>query len=279
VPAVGSRIRAVLFDVGGTLVREPDLSAWSRQARTVGLDLDPRRLAEGYVEELKQAPGPWPRDRSRATVRFWRGALSRAARRSVPEETAAAFVAADPEGSAPAPLYPDTRPCLDRLRREHRPLGVISNSRSEAILRGLLARAGILQYFAVVLSSGTEGIEKPEAAIFRRAVRRMGVRPAEAVYIGNRPLVDARGARAAGLHGLWLNRGRPGRGQGTAEVRSLLEVPGSIRLLERRALGARAGPSSSGGRPPPRAASPHPRPVAVPRSPLARKALKAATPP
>jgi putative hydrolase of the HAD superfamily len=138
-------------------------------------------------------------------------------------------------------LYSDTRRCLDILRAQRRALGVVSNSRSEASVRRILDRVGILDYFARVVSSGTEGVEKPDPEIFRRALERMKVPAAEAVYVGNLAQTDAKAASAAGMYGVWLNREGFGFGLDPPEITSLLEVPLVVRRLEN-------GEASSGGR-------------------------------
>ena len=99
-------------------------------------------------------------------------------------------------------------------------------------VRRILDRVGILDYFSPILSSGTEGVEKPDPAIFRRAVQRMNVAPSEAVFVGNLARTDAKAAETAGLHGVWLNREGFGYGLDPPEITSLLEVPLIVRRLE-----------------------------------------------
>jgi HAD superfamily hydrolase (TIGR01549 family) len=232
-PGIRPRIRAVLFDVGGTLVYEPDISEWAERARRCSVDTDPDTLADAYVKILTEVDTePRSRDPEAAIVDFWRRTLSRAAKTDVSESTAVQFVAARKDKSAPVQLYSDTRRCLDELRQDHRPLGVISNSDSELRVRQVLNQAGILEYFDRIVSSGTEGVEKPDPEIFLRAVQRMGVGSAEALYVGNKALTDAKGAQSAGLYGVWLNREGVSFGENLPQIASLLEVPLCVRRIE-----------------------------------------------
>jgi 2-haloalkanoic acid dehalogenase type II len=245
-PDVRPRIRAVLFDVGGTLVYEPDIYEWAERARRCSLDIDPNKLSDAYVEVLIEVDAkPQSRDPEAAMADFWRRTLSRAAQKDVSESTAAQFVAVRKDKSAPVQLYSDTRPCLDQLRQDHRPLGVISNSDSEARVRQVLNQGGILEYFDRIVSSGTEGVEKPDPEIFLRAVQRMGVRPAEALYVGNKAVIDAKAAQSAGLYGVWVNREGTGFGEAIPEIASLLEVLLCVRRIEQGLSVARtSGPAA-----------------------------------
>jgi putative hydrolase of the HAD superfamily len=102
-------------------------------------------------------------------------------------------------------LFPDVLPCLDRLSGCR--LGVISNGQGEQ-QRMKLTRTGIADRFEHILISEEVGYAKPDPMIFHRACAFFGVGPSEAVYIGDRYDVDAQGARAAGLRGVWLDRKR-----------------------------------------------------------------------
>ena len=235
-PAHGTSIRAVLFDLGGTLVDERDFSGWAELARAVYLDVTPEEVASAYTEVERQVDEtPLDLDGDAGVVEYWRRILGRASGTEVGDEPAARFVALRraAERRQPLPLYSDVRRCLDRLRDERRRLGVVSNSSSEATVRRILDGAGIVGYFERVVSSGTEGVRKPDPEIFRRAVARLDVAPAEALYVGNLPRTDAVGARNAGLHSVWLHRDGTGLGTDPPEITSLLEVSVVLRQLER----------------------------------------------
>jgi putative hydrolase of the HAD superfamily len=50
------------------------------------------------------------------------------------------------------------------------------------------------------------GVAKPDPAIYLEGVRLLGTEPGETLYVGDNRLLDADGADAAGLVGVWLNR-------------------------------------------------------------------------
>lgn len=228
------RVRAVLFDLGGTLVDERDFAGWVEVGRQLLLDLDPDRLVEAYrATELEvdlEASPERPADGG--PVDHWRRVLSKATDRDVGATTAGRFLERLHALDHPMPVFSDVRRCLEELRSDRRALGVVSNSSSEARVRSILHRAGILDFFSRVVSSGSEGVAKPHPEIFRRAIARMDVAPREAIYVGNLARTDARGAQGAGLHGLWLNREGTGLGLDPPEISSLLLVPITVRRIE-----------------------------------------------
>jgi len=228
------RIRAVLFDLGGTLVDERDFAGWAELARGVYLDVTPDDIGHAFAEvERSVDAAPLGLPRERAVVEFWRRVLAGASGEAVSAATAERFVAARAASrDPPMALYSDVRRCLDQLLADRRRLAVVSNSTSEASVRRILDRVGIVAYFEKVVSSGTEGIAKPDPEIFRRAIARLGVGGPEALFVGNLPHTDALGARAAGLHAIWLNREGTGFGEEPPEITSLLEVPLVLRQLE-----------------------------------------------
>jgi putative hydrolase of the HAD superfamily len=57
--------------------------------------------------------------------------------------------------------------------------------------------------FDVVLISEAEGVRKPSAEIFRRALQRCEVEAGESVFVGDHPETDIEGARHAGLLPIW----------------------------------------------------------------------------
>ena len=84
-------------------------------------------------------------------------------------------------------------------------LGMITNG-DPAFQGRKLAAVGLGDRFEVVVASGAEGVVKPDPAIFRIACERLGVDPADAVYVGDRLRTDAIGAASAGLAGVWIDR-------------------------------------------------------------------------
>jgi len=95
---------------------------------------------------------------------------------------------------------PETEPCL-RALQPHWTLGVLSNGLP--LIEGL----GIAHYFRHLLYAGDAEPGKPQIKFFRLAEQTAGARPEQCLLVGDNESVDVVGARDAGWHAVWLNRG------------------------------------------------------------------------
>ena len=119
--------------------------------------------------------------------------------------------------------YHDAHAVLRELRGRGLRMGLISNF--ETWLEGLLRDLGMLDYLEVLVISGQEAYEKPHPRIYELALQRAGVPPYAALHVGDSPVTDYDGARAAGMRAVLLDRwGRFPHFEGEM-VKSLGELP------------------------------------------------------
>jgi putative hydrolase of the HAD superfamily len=124
-------------------------------------------------------------------------------------------------------LFDDAEPVLRALLRQRR-MGVITNA-DATLQQAKLAGVGIAPLLPAVVASSEAGVAKPDPEIFRLACRRAQLAPAEVAYVGDRLETDARGAAAAGLLGIWLNRDPAVESvDDVPTIRSLSELPGLL---------------------------------------------------
>lgn len=83
-------------------------------------------------------------------------------------------------------------------------VGVVSNA--EGTVARNLDDAGYQGSFETVVDSHLVGVEKPDPAIFKIALERMSLHADRAVYVGDLPEVDVKGARAAGIAPILVDR-------------------------------------------------------------------------
>jgi putative hydrolase of the HAD superfamily len=94
---------------------------------------------------------------------------------------------------------------LARLRGRVR-MAVVSNFTANLPL--ILHQAGLAPLLDAVVCSAIEGVKKPDAAIFRIALQRLGVDAAETAMIGDSLGNDIVPAKSAGLATVWLRGDR-----------------------------------------------------------------------
>lgn len=97
-------------------------------------------------------------------------------------------------------VYDDVRPALGRLRMRYR-LFALSNGNAD------LDRCGLGEMFDGHVTAVAAGAAKPDPRIFAALLAMAGASAAEVMHVGDDPLTDVHGAREAGMHAVWLNRG------------------------------------------------------------------------
>lgn len=123
-------------------------------------------------------------------------------------------------------LYPGARELLLTLRQRGLAVGLISNW--SARLARLLDVLALTASFDFVLGSADLRLEKPDPAIFRKALERAGVPPRLCLHAGDDVECDARGALGVGISPVLVDH----RGQLGPAERALCPVVGSLGELQ-----------------------------------------------
>ncbi len=176
---LGSAPRALLLDLDNTLIdRDAAFLAWLASLCARGATLDVDRL----VSLDRGGHGP-------------KGALFSAlgAALSLPVPEVRAMHGR--ELPTWVRLAPEVAAWLDAFAG---PKVIVSNGRA-ALQRAKVDAAGLAARVDGVLVSSEVGARKPHPSIFERALCIAGVRADEALMVGDHPVADIEGARAAGI--------------------------------------------------------------------------------
>ena len=73
------------------------------------------------------------------------------------------------------------------------------------VVREMLDEVGLLKYLPVTCFSDEVGVPKPANEIFEKALAELGVRPPEAIHIGDLRRTDIAGAHDVGMHAIRFN--------------------------------------------------------------------------
>jgi len=101
--------------------------------------------------------------------------------------------------------YPDAKATLGRLKG--RKLAILSNGSSD-MLNTLVHNTGLDQILDATISIDSQRIFKPSPDTYGLIEARLGVRPAEVLFVSSNPW-DACGAKAFGLKVAWIERVTP----------------------------------------------------------------------
>ncbi|MFK0142651.1 HAD family hydrolase [Streptomyces murinus] len=187
-----SRVRAVCFDMGGTLVRPEAVATTGQVAQILGISLPEARALMGKSAKRRVVSPQdlaWEiaADFSHPVLAQLTEVLERARRR-----------AEDPQ------LYPDVPDTLATLRERGFALYAMTNALGSSVPEH--EPAVFRELLDGVFYSARTGAIKPEPEAFAAVEVASGLRPEELLHVGDSVTADVRGASAAGWHSAWLDR-------------------------------------------------------------------------
>ncbi len=242
-------LRAVIFDLGGTLMYER--AAWepiiaradealTNYLREQGMELNLSSFPREFRKRIDQYFRKREKDLLETSYSFiLRDVLAGKGYGDVPEaiiRNALDRLFAITQTNWV--LEEDTLPTLEKLEEDGYRLGLISNAGDDQDVQQLAQRFGISQYFDFIVTSAACSYRKPHPRIFELALSNWYFLPSEAVMVGDNLDADIRGAKSAGLYAVWISRragpqnGDPLPAQPDAELSALSELPALLDRLQ-----------------------------------------------
>src|SRR4029077_9590481 len=240
-PASVAAPRAVIFDLGGTLVHWSDWETgadgkWAASYDHLVTQFADRKWPgrDAYVNAMRDAEREHWR---RVDTEHWSGPPTGLVREgfdrlSMPVSGAELLGAMDGYAKAIAgwsTVDPDASATLKLLRDRGYRIGLLSNTwwaadwhNADLVMHGLASLIDAIVYASRLPHS------KPHRTVFQEVARRLDVMPDECVMIGDRMVDDVSGALEAGMRGIWRKKqsGFPLSISGaTAEIEKLSELP------------------------------------------------------
>lgn len=206
-------IRAIVFDVGETLVDE------HRLYRDYAMRMDVSY--EHFLEKIEDAMAR--REPMKNVFAAVKPGFDFKAARAERDAEGKTFVI------GPQDIYEDAHPSLSLLRAKGYRIGIVGNQPSTA--EAMLLQSGLAADF--VATSEGWGVAKPDPRFFHKVIEAVGLSPHHIAYVGDRVDNDVLPARAAGLHPILIRRGPWGRAQwdwpeatqAYLRIESLAELP------------------------------------------------------
>ena len=242
-------LRAVLFDLGGTLMYERAswgaITAHADEAltnylRAEGLELNLSTFPREFRNRLSRYFKQREKDLLETTYSFvLRDVLKDKGYGNVPESTIRnaldqLFAVTQTNWL----LEADALTMLQKLEMDGYRMGIISNAGDDQDVQQLARRFGIARYFDFILTSAACSYRKPHRRIFELALSNWYFLPSEAVMVGDNLDADVRGAKSVGLFTVWISRRAGERTeeqrsiQPDASIASLSELPAFLDRLQ-----------------------------------------------
>ncbi|MBA7691986.1 Phosphoglycolate phosphatase [subsurface metagenome] len=207
-------IKAVFFDFYNTLVDydPPREETQSRVLGELGVKVNPEALrrpimvADDFLsqEHARLSLGKRPKEETMALYGQYQGIILREAGLEASPELIGNILKKWMSADLKMALYDDVAPTLTHLRELGLTLGLISNVDRD--ITSVYEELGLANWLQVTVTSQDVGFNKPRPEIFQAALKQAGVKPAEAIYVGDQYQIDVVGANGAGMRGILIDR-------------------------------------------------------------------------
>lgn len=203
-------ITAVLFDWGGTLVRdqatrgyEPLAAVADYARRHLDAATTPARLERAWTAALDGLPAA----RAPSIHEVLGAAFTWLGLRAGSNDIEACARRLFASATTGQDVFDDARALLASLRYRGYRTGVVTNDLFPgAFLREQANALGLSGYLDVIVTSADTGLAKPAPGAFVSALDALQTAPHDALFVGDNVEVDVRGARAAGMRAVHLVR-------------------------------------------------------------------------
>jgi FMN phosphatase YigB (HAD superfamily) len=130
-------------------------------------------------------------------------------------------------------LEVDTLDTLRALKERGLKLGVVSNTYQRGqVLQDQLAECGALPYIDVTVFSSEMGLRKPHPSLFETPLAELGVVPQEAIFVGDSPEADIRGAQGVGMRAVLTRQYRQESVEGVTPDRIIWRLPELVEYID-----------------------------------------------
>lgn len=225
------RVKAVLFDLGGTLIKTSEIPCvLERMLRDRGIN---RSLEEVSQAWRKVDEGLDFRDLTRLLDEFWvqwNIRILRNLRVNLGTRRLAEFIASHWWDYSDVSLFPDAEKMLPLLKERGLKMGVITNGlRSD--VDEILPKVGLQGFFDVVVVIDTLKRMKPDVEVFHYALQKLEIVASEAVFVGDELEADYKGASGAGLTVYLIDRDGKVEDEGVKRIGSLEELFELVKIV------------------------------------------------
>lgn len=205
-----AKYTAVVFDFDDTLVDTAPgkREAYRRVARLIHSEADGNVGQEELIEQISRISEVMNRRRAYNRDEWWRILAQEHGLSVTRHLELRATVAYWASFRQHTQLYPDTLSVLKAIKAHGIPIGVVTDTDGwVGIKRWRLRTSPIFEYFDAVVIAGEDTKKtKPDTKPFNLCAERLGVRPQDVLFVGDKPYTDIIGAKSAGMSAALVKR-------------------------------------------------------------------------
>jgi len=204
-PLVG-KFKAVLFDLGGTLIESLNPAEVHRKILEFhGVKVSSNDIAKAISANQERHD---PREMAKLGKTYWvKWNLKILEQLGIEENRE--FLAEKIDELwfeyDNVKAYPDVIETIRKLKARGIRLGIVTNWLGGEFTQ-ILRKLNLTDYFDVIVGADARRKAKPDKEIFLYAISKLRVRPEEAIFVGDSAKYDCEGARKAGLKPLLIDR-------------------------------------------------------------------------
>ena len=203
---LAGRFKAVLFDLGGTLVKHEDGPVIHRRIlEDNGIDVSLEAVTRAHNENERELDMNQIPEQGQAFWIKWNIRLLESLGIEENKEILARKIDEEWLDYCTLEVYPDVIETLVQLRKRGIKTGIITNA-FERDFQRILSQLKLSDFFDIVVGTDTCKKIKPDKGIFLYTVRRLGIKPYEALFVGDSLENDFEGAKNSGLTALLIDR-------------------------------------------------------------------------
>lgn len=225
------QVEAVLFDLGGTLVKTTEIPKVMKKI------LDHR----GINRSLKEISHAWKKAEEGLNFKHlttlldefwiqWNLHILCNLQVTSNKRTLAKFIATHWWDYSDVTLYPDAHRALSLLKERGLKMGIVTNG-LQSDVNEILPKVNLQDFFDIVVVINTLRKMKPDVEVFNYAIQELKTTPGKTIFVGDEVETDYMGAQKAGLTAYLIDR------VGKIQDESLNKISSLYDLFELNILG------------------------------------------
>ncbi|MCW4053548.1 MAG: HAD family hydrolase [Candidatus Bathyarchaeota archaeon] len=218
------RVKAVLFDLGGTLVRTTEIPYVIKKIlKHRGINRSLEEITQAWKEAEK---GLNFRNLTKLLDEFWvqwNVRILSNLQVNIDTRALAEYIATHWWDYSNVTLYPDAEEMLPLLKKRGLKIGLITNG-LQSDVNEILPKVGLQNFFDIVVVIDTLRKMKPDVEVFHYALQKLKTVPSEAIFIGDELEADYKGAQNSGLTAYLIDRNCKVHDQNVNKISTLVDL-------------------------------------------------------